>query len=64
MANTTTEITWIHTLLKELGISSPTSDKVWCVNMSAMYLSSNPMYKLFVQLKAPYKHEDAATYGW
>jgi hypothetical protein len=47
--NATAEMTWIHTLLKELDMSSPTSDKLWCNNMSAMYLSSNPVYKLFSQ---------------
>jgi hypothetical protein len=30
MANTTTEIMWIQTLLKELHISSPPSARLWC----------------------------------
>jgi hypothetical protein len=38
MTNATGEIMWIQTLLKELCIPSPTSARLWCDNMRAMYL--------------------------
>jgi hypothetical protein len=33
MANATAEIIWIHTLLKELGLFSPPTTKIWCDNL-------------------------------
>jgi hypothetical protein len=44
VANATSEIMWIQTLLKELGISAPRMAKLWCDNMGAKYLSANPMF--------------------
>jgi hypothetical protein len=44
MSNATAESTWIQTLLKELCIPSPTSVRLWCDNMGAMHLSSNPVF--------------------
>jgi hypothetical protein len=44
LANATIEIMWIHTLLYELKISSPSTAKIWCDNMGAKYLSSNPVF--------------------
>jgi hypothetical protein len=44
MANAMTEIMWIQTLLKELNISSPIGARLWCDNMGARYLSSNPVF--------------------
>jgi hypothetical protein len=44
VANTTAEIMWIQTLLKEIGIPSPRSARLWCDNMGAKYLSSNPFF--------------------
>jgi hypothetical protein len=43
MANATAEIIWIHTLLKELGLFSPPTTKIWCDNLGATYLSANPV---------------------
>jgi EAL domain-containing protein (putative c-di-GMP-specific phosphodiesterase class I) len=43
MANATAEIIWIHTLLKELGLFSPPTTKIWCDNLGATYLSVNPV---------------------
>jgi hypothetical protein len=44
LANAMTEIMWIQTLLYELKIPSPKTAKVWCDNMRAKYLSSNPVF--------------------
>jgi histone deacetylase 1/2 len=44
VANATAEIMWIQTLLKEIGISSPRMARIWCDNMGAKYLSSNPVF--------------------
>jgi hypothetical protein len=44
MSNATAESMWIQTLLKELCIPSPTSVRLWCDNMGAMHLSSNPVF--------------------
>jgi hypothetical protein len=44
MANATAEIMWLQTLLKELGIPCPSAARLWCDNMGAKYLSSNPIF--------------------
>ncbi|WVZ48786.1 hypothetical protein U9M48_000195 [Paspalum notatum var. saurae] len=44
MANATAEIIWIQTLLKELGLDSPKSARLWCDNLGATYLSANPVF--------------------
>jgi hypothetical protein len=44
MANATTELMWIQTILKELCISSPQGARLWCDNMGARYLVSNPIF--------------------
>jgi hypothetical protein len=43
MTNATAELMWLQTLLKEIQISCPTSARIWCDNMGAKYLSSNPV---------------------
>lgn len=44
LANATTEIMWVQTLLQELHISSPSTAHLWCDNMGARYLSFNPVF--------------------
>lgn len=43
VANTTTEIMWIQTLLNKIGIFSPRMPRLWCDNMGEKYLSANPV---------------------
>jgi hypothetical protein len=44
VANATAEIMWIQTLLQELGIKTPRAAKLWCDNIGAKYLSTNPVF--------------------
>jgi histone deacetylase 1/2 len=44
LANATTEIMWVQTLLRELGIKAPRYAKLWCDNLGATYLSANPVF--------------------
>jgi hypothetical protein len=44
VANATAEIMWIQILLKEIGIQAPKAGKLWCDNLGAKYLSSNPVF--------------------
>jgi hypothetical protein len=44
LANATTEVMWIQTLLDELGASQSNVAVLWCDNIGAMYLSANPVF--------------------
>ena len=44
IADATAEITWIQSLLKELGISSSPPAVLWCDNMGATSLALNPVF--------------------
>jgi hypothetical protein len=44
MGNATAEVMWIQTLLDELNIACPRTARLWCDNMGAKYLSSNPVF--------------------
>jgi hypothetical protein len=44
IANATAEIMWIQTLLKEIGVHAMATAKLWCDNLGAKYLSSNPVF--------------------
>ena len=44
MSNATAEIIWIQSLLQELGVRSPPVARLWCDNIGATYLSTNPVF--------------------
>jgi hypothetical protein len=44
MTDATVELMWIQSILYELHIPCPCSARLWCDNMSAKYLASNPMF--------------------
>lgn len=44
VADATTELIWIQVLLRELGISQARTPSLWCDNIGATYLSSNPIF--------------------
>jgi histone deacetylase 1/2 len=44
MANATTEIIWLQSLLDELCVARPKAARLWCDNLGATYLSANPIF--------------------
>jgi hypothetical protein len=44
LANATAEIIWIQTLLKELRLTRHATAMLWCDNLGATYLSTNPVF--------------------
>ena len=44
LANSTVEIMWLRSLLSELGFSSSNPTTLWCNNVGAIYLCSNPIF--------------------
>jgi histone deacetylase 1/2 len=44
VANATAEVIWIEALLKELGVRQQSPPVLWCDNIGATYLSSNPVF--------------------
>jgi hypothetical protein len=44
MADATAEIMWIQMILQELQVPHSKSVRLWCDNMGAKYLTSNPIF--------------------
>ena len=44
VADATAELIWIQVLLRELGISQARAPSLWCDNIGATYLSTNPIF--------------------
>jgi hypothetical protein len=44
MVNAIAEIMWLQTFLKELSVPCPLVARLWCDNIGAKYLSSNPIF--------------------
>jgi hypothetical protein len=44
LANTTAELMWVQTLLKELRVHSPLAARIWCDNIGATYLTVNSVF--------------------
>jgi hypothetical protein len=44
LSNTAAELSWILSLCAELGLHLSTAPTLWCDNIGATYLSSNPVY--------------------
>ena len=44
LANAAAEVMWLTTLLSDLRISQPQPPTLWCDNIGATYLTSNPLF--------------------
>jgi hypothetical protein len=44
LANIAAEVKWLQSLFLEIGLSIPTVPILWCDNIGATYLSSNPIF--------------------
>jgi hypothetical protein len=44
MADATAEVMWVQSVLHELCVPCPRSARLWCDNMGAKYLTSNPIF--------------------
>jgi hypothetical protein len=44
MADATAELMWIQSILQELCVPCPRSARLWCDNLGAKYLASNPVF--------------------
>ncbi|KAL1091867.1 hypothetical protein V6Z11_D07G186900 [Gossypium hirsutum] len=49
LANATSELTWFHSLLIEIGLKLSGTPIIWCDNSSAFSLAANPM--LYARVK-------------
>lgn len=44
LAHAAAKLSWLQSLLFELGISLPTALSLWCDNIGAIYLTANPVF--------------------
>ncbi|CAO2045908.1 unnamed protein product [Urochloa humidicola] len=44
IGNATAEVIWVQSLLKEHGVQQTKVPILWCDNISATYLSANPVF--------------------
>jgi hypothetical protein len=44
LADAMAEVIWVQVLLHELGISQPQAACLWCDNIGATYLTTNPVF--------------------
>jgi hypothetical protein len=44
LANATTEVIWVQTIMRELGISQPGVACLWCDNLGATYMTANHVF--------------------
>jgi hypothetical protein len=44
MANATAEVMWVQFILRELQVPGPRCFRLWCDNLGAKYLASNPVF--------------------
>ncbi|XP_019189876.1 PREDICTED: uncharacterized protein LOC109184336 [Ipomoea nil] len=44
LADVSAEVTWVVSLLQELGLQSGQSSTLWCDNLEATYLCANPVF--------------------
>jgi hypothetical protein len=44
MADATAELMWVQTILQELLVPHSRNARLWCHNMGAKYLASNPIF--------------------
>jgi len=44
LAAATSEITWVEFLLREIGCFTSSTPVLWCDNLSATYLTANPIF--------------------
>ena len=49
LANATAELIWVQSLLEELAISQDRPPVLWCDNIGATYLLSNPIFHAHMQ---------------
>ena len=44
IANGTAEVTWLQSVLRELGVFQSRAPTLWCDNLGATFLTANPMF--------------------